>query len=480
MPPVQPFSYDAFTDFWNSTHALTQGSSELNDYQFESYIEPGDACDQHTIQQSNDQKSVAQFPQFNPAYQTHSYLSPLRTTAYRPLEHRIEQQVTQDYSSQPQSSDGSSTNIPLIMKPEDTPPPFAGRKKHAISDHLHMRETTMDGKSLSPTSIIPNVNPRKKRRLRKQEPHYITPSLRSSTSTSPTAAPAPQRLHEATIAACALWLTKYQGFRPSERTMESLSNAFDEQLDILRQWYAQFDTTLTEEDSNHQTTSKQTTPDDLTASVCFQWRLKREMPRPPNDTLLLLSHAFGTSTHVLSNLITRNEESFLPSHDSGYQTLTLTDEEVTSKYGGCRNECNRKAMSRNQKRKATPKLERDDARPFTCTSRCGATFRKKDQWKRHEEINYPTRVWICGLQTCQQKPEEKRAFFRKDHFKNHLSKEHFDLVLDEVDIQNFSKPIPSNFSPECIFRDCFIEFEDWNERINHISEHFRDPWNISE
>lgn len=41
-------------------------------------------------------------------------------------------------------------------------------------------------------------------------------------------------------------------------------------------------------------------------------------------------------------------------------------------------------------------------------------------------------------------------------------------------------PIKSNFSRHCIFRSCDDKFKDWKERTDHIADHLKDPWDMSQ
>jgi hypothetical protein len=49
------------------------------------------------------------------------------------------------------------------------------------------------------------------------------------------------------------------------------------------------------------------------------------------------------------------------------------------------------------KRKNPKNFARDPEKPYCCTLGCGAMFKDKDDWRKHEERNYPQKGWICDL-----------------------------------------------------------------------------------
>ncbi|KAG8530685.1 uncharacterized protein KY384_004040 [Bacidia gigantensis] len=385
------------------------------------------------------------------------------------------QQPSQTFGYGPGGPRSFQETVPTIQEAAATPPLRCEKLRQALPSPNTSIPTLADRNTLSPNSAMDYSRSQRKRRQKgthrqsDAEPEFSSPSSASS----PTPA-VPPKLHAYTIAACAIWITKNLGSEPSNGTISCLSHAFDEPVVALRQWFTQYQNSFRHEETRILSDSIQETPDDATAAACDLWRLKRQQARPSKETICLLSLVFHTAEKVLSNWFTRNEMTFQAYEDSGYISMTYTDEEVSSKYGGNRNVCG------SRKRKLNVELDRDEKKPYACTSRCGATFKKKDAWKRHEEINWPAKVWVCGLQGCQHKMEGNRAYYRKDHFKGHVSKEHADMELSEKEIAASSSPIKSNFNPTCIFRNCPITFRDWNERINHIADHFQNPWNMSQ
>jgi hypothetical protein len=147
-------------------------------------------------------------------------------------------------------------------------------------------------------------------------------------------------------------------------------------------------------------------------------------------------------------------------------------------------------------------LARDDNRPFQCTFKCGRTFDRKDDWRKHEEINYPQEGWLCdvssvefraGVPICtfcgvenpemnhMQKHSRKtpchdkhfkdlgRISYRKDKIRQHFKNAHPNLPYDEEDDSGHFL-VESKFPRSCGF--CSYRFVDWKDRINHIGDHF--------
>jgi hypothetical protein len=159
-------------------------------------------------------------------------------------------------------------------------------------------------------------------------------------------------------------------------------------------------------------------------------------------------------------------------------------------------------------------LCRDETRIYQCTLQCGRRFRRKDDWRRHEEQNYPQEGWICNLNAttvvngvltcvycdnpnpaihhamqshrkggaskhCQDKLLDARGriSFRKEHFVHHLEKIHPIIPTAEYVIQSHFL-IDGNFPRTCGFCPRY-EFRRWQERIEHISRHFEDKRDMS-
>ncbi|KAE9362645.1 hypothetical protein N431DRAFT_144619 [Stipitochalara longipes BDJ] len=148
-------------------------------------------------------------------------------------------------------------------------------------------------------------------------------------------------------------------------------------------------------------------------------------------------------------------------------------------------------------------LLRDDTKPFQCTRKCGKKWRDRDDWRKHEEINWPQKGWVCDLPAsvvvadilicthcgipnpqmdhfqihketiCGNKPFTTygRVTYRKQHFKQHFKNVHPHVPCDDY-IQSSHFTVDSNFPRRCGF--CSHTFAHWKDRVEHIGTHFRD------
>jgi hypothetical protein len=159
--------------------------------------------------------------------------------------------------------------------------------------------------------------------------------------------------------------------------------------------------------------------------------------------------------------------------------------------------------------------------PFCCTF-CPRAFKTKYEWVRHEDSVHALRTtWICcdnkpapllscpfcaqlrpdeshmaghKYQTCRNKPESQRTFYRRDHFIQHLHHVHFAnvkhpsarlgcqaRVMDSegnhfgckdlaVKWRRFGAPIKTD-DPMLHCGFCGKRSKNWNERCEHVAEH---------
>lgn len=159
--------------------------------------------------------------------------------------------------------------------------------------------------------------------------------------------------------------------------------------------------------------------------------------------------------------------------DSGYQSMRPSMSDITSSYELNRNKCNRKSGGHSSKCF-------DVNSPYPCTSGCGKMFKIRDDWRRHDEINYPQKLWHCWLPECAAKPVDQRVSFRKEHFKVHLKTCHRQQKIDQQEIKASYLPIRSRFSKECLFHGCAQRLSTWKDRTNHLAEHFSKEWDGSQ
>ncbi|MCJ1387270.1 hypothetical protein MMC18_000110 [Xylographa bjoerkii] len=140
--------------------------------------------------------------------------------------------------------------------------------------------------------------------------------------------------------------------------------------------------------------------------------------------------------------------------------------DVTRKYRHHQKRCNPKDVGGT--------VVRDEGEPYACTSRCGAKFKKKDCWRRHEELNFPQELWVCGINDCGAES------WRKDHFRNHIRKCHKHTAVSKQKLEECHFDIDSLFDKYCIFRRCNEYFPDWRDRIDHIAKELEGPWDIAD
>jgi serine/threonine protein kinase len=154
----------------------------------------------------------------------------------------------------------------------------------------------------------------------------------------------------------------------------------------------------------------------------------------------------------------------------------------------------------------------DPNKKWQCTRGCGSVFTEKKNWKRHEEIKYPPKGFICLIGYLRengacgfcggQDPDGThirehieshhslaaplvpadacgKIFGRGDHLGAHLkSKLHTLPQQFEFEKKTWSF-IQTRFPTRCGFKNCSKQFGTWDDRINHISDHFVNEPEIS-
>jgi hypothetical protein len=148
---------------------------------------------------------------------------------------------------------------------------------------------------------------------------------------------------------------------------------------------------------------------------------------------------------------------------------------------------------------------------FTCTF-CSPYqhFNSRYAWNRHEEaIHVPRSLWVCngvdsasGLKgpcfyctyphdsldqmsrhnhlLCVEKPEATRTFTRRDGLVQHLHTAHKGIDLAHMDdlIQRWQRKLPplDPGNPILVCSFCCFVSPDWESRVNHVGNHFKEPW----
>jgi hypothetical protein len=155
-----------------------------------------------------------------------------------------------------------------------------------------------------------------------------------------------------------------------------------------------------------------------------------------------------------------------------------------------------------RRRPLEPEVVIDPNLPYLCTF-CTETFRTKYDWQRHEKsLHLPLEKWVCALHgpcaprnesadlccvfcgevtptdahleahhysLCQERDLDERTFHRKDHLVQHLRLVH-NAKFESWSMKAWMIPMP-DIKSRCGF--CGIEMTNWNERTEHLAEHFK-------
>ncbi|KXT15713.1 hypothetical protein AC579_124 [Pseudocercospora musae] len=167
---------------------------------------------------------------------------------------------------------------------------------------------------------------------------------------------------------------------------------------------------------------------------------------------------------------------------------------------------------RRRRRPAPPavgrKLTDDKKRMFQCTF-CTDTFKSKYDWTRHEKsLHLSLEKWICAPlgpiltdqesgnkkcvycdlhnpssdhleshnhRQCEDKGLDARTFYRKDHLRQHLRLMHGCEMTPAMDSW---KSVAVSINSRCGF--CAQRFTAWQERVDHLTAHFKAGARMSE
>ena len=221
-------------------------------------------------------------------------------------------------------------------------------------------------------------------------------------------------------------------------------------------------------------------PHNITITACSLWLSRKPGKMPSEHEMSCLSMLYGSSIKRIRNWFMRNGTASIEDEDTGYQTMRDLETDIISLYQGNRG-CKRNATSIGVRALTSIQIPRNEARPYACTSRCSKCFKDKAAWERHEEKNRVQRLWVCSFQGCKNKEQRKRVWLnRKEHYINHVSSHHPGLGKTPRDIDNCYIEMKSNFDKRCILKSCNQIFYSWKERINHIGDHLRGPWHMSD
>ena len=252
-----------------------------------------------------------------------------------------------------------------------------------------------------------------------------------------------------------VWLSNYPTVYPGEEEFETLAALTRLNLDTVRMWFVQ---KLRCEIANAPTPTR---PSLGRAS------------EPPTESLIRTSLA--SANDLLRQDILHNAALWVR-NERGTKCTASSDPSV---------------------------LLRDDRKPFQCTRKCGKKFKDRDDWRKHEELNYPQEGWICDLPAtvvvagiaictscgrpdpdpdhfamhkkplCQAKAFNARGrlHHRKQHFLQHFDNVHPHIPCEDY-LMGSHFSVDSNFPRRCGF--CPYRFLHWRDRVDHIGFHFHD------
>ena len=209
----------------------------------------------------------------------------------------------------------------------------------------------------------------------------------------------------------------------------------------------------------------------LAISACMLWLEGNNQQLPQKQEIFGLSLAFSAPYEPLRRWFKERANSI--KHES---FASSAEERERSDVQSILHNSEVKCTPSNDQ-KLLSSLGQDRSKPFACTNRCGMTFKRKGDWKRHEERNFSQAVWRCWKLSC---PLQNRVFNRKDKFRNHLRSTHGTNSFTEEDLDIHRIPLDTTFDRQCIFRACDEKFNHWNQRLDHIWKHFCKPWNVSQ
>ncbi|KAF2462997.1 uncharacterized protein BDR25DRAFT_116972 [Lindgomyces ingoldianus] len=128
-------------------------------------------------------------------------------------------------------------------------------------------------------------------------------------------------------------------------------------------------------------------------------------------------------------------------------------------------------------------------KPYGCTyPRCHKRFGAKSDWKRHENSqHFQLESYWCQLLSLASQTPCGELFYRADLFKNHLQKEHKKTDEGEIELETKNRRIGRNGQGQffCGFCVKIVKLTQkrnaaWDERFNHIDEHFKAGKRIEE
>ncbi|MCJ1479269.1 hypothetical protein MMC13_007954 [Lambiella insularis] len=134
------------------------------------------------------------------------------------------------------------------------------------------------------------------------------------------------------------------------------------------------------------------------------------------------------------------------------------------------------------------KHEKRHSRPWGCThARCTKMFGSKNDWKRHENSqHHELETWRCNEPNSQSKINQcAKIYYRPDEFQDHLRNDHRkgdeEYLHEQCKMCRIGRNRQTRFW--CGFCIQVVKLESrgveaWDERFNHIDDHFKNEQNI--
>ena len=221
-------------------------------------------------------------------------------------------------------------------------------------------------------------------------------------------------------------------------------------------------------------------PSISTMLICYIWLIEHRARMPEDAVMSYISIIGNDSLLKVRQWFSKNVKTSTKIEGISMQPISALENNVPADFRYDRRSCNRKGHNLESQNGQLISISRDPAKPYMYTSRCGASFANKYAWKKHEENKHPPRMWICKDEACVATQGKKGVFIRKDHFRDHLKKLHPNIKITQRHVVDCCKELKSNFDRSCVFKDCEESFESWDDRVDHIANHLKDAWHISQ
>ena len=208
---------------------------------------------------------------------------------------------------------------------------------------------------------------------------------------------------------------------------------------------------------------------------CQMWLKIHPFDYPPQHKINGMAIALKEDPRAIETWYRANVKSG-SEPDSAYATLFSSNNQNDDLISAYRKN-QRKCLKPGEVRPQYPK--RGENHRYACTSGCNRSFSEKGDWKRHEERNFPQKLWRCPEVACRR---HRIPFFERNKLKAHLVHEHGRPGVEKEQCDaGLLKITESKFPRTCIFRTCSKIISSWRERLEHLAaEHFEKSWDYKD